>query len=114
MASRRLNSCESPVLTPEQSNNFQNVDFSHLTFPNYFRVDYIRVYQRAGSDGTIGCDPSGKPAPAVGPASMYLRRHPDYPTADYIAAYPEVYNNQNLTTWEAAGMSLVTHRCLLC
>jgi hypothetical protein len=68
-----------------QSNNFQNVDFSHMVFPNYLRIDYIRVWQR--SDGTIGCDPD------------------DHPTADFIAKYADVYANPNLTTWAGAGES---------
>jgi len=29
-----------------------------MTFPNYFRIDYVRVYQN--EDGTIGCDPDGE------------------------------------------------------
>ncbi|KAK4685409.1 beta-glucan synthesis-associated protein KRE6, partial [Tremellales sp. Uapishka_1] len=68
------------------SNNFQTVDFSNLDFPNHMLVDYIRVYQR--SDGKIGCDPA------------------DHPTADYIAAHANAYNNANLTTWEAAGYTM--------
>jgi hypothetical protein len=54
-----------------------------MIFPNYFRIDYVRVYQN--SDGTIGCDPD------------------DHPTADYISQFAEVYANPNLTTWEGAG-----------
>lgn len=54
-----------------------------MTFPNYFRIDYIRVWQR--SDGTISCDPD------------------DHPTASYISQYAELYNNPNLTTFAAAG-----------
>lgn len=42
------------------SNNFENVDFSHMTFPNYLRIDYIRVWQK--STGSITCDPPGEPA----------------------------------------------------
>jgi beta-glucanase (GH16 family) len=59
-----LNNC--PRLTPPQifnlgmSNNFENVDFSHMTFPNYLRIDYIRVWQK--STGSITCDPPGEPA----------------------------------------------------
>lgn len=49
-------------------------------------VDYVRVYQR--SDGKIGCDPA------------------DRPTAAYIAAHANAYNNPNLTTWEAAGYTM--------
>jgi hypothetical protein len=29
-----------------------------MIFPNYFRIDYVRVYQN--DDGTIGCDPDGE------------------------------------------------------
>ncbi|OWT39540.1 glucosidase [Cryptococcus neoformans] len=64
--------------------NFQPVDFDHLTFPNYLRIDYFRVYQRSDSI-SVGCDPD------------------DYPTADYIAKHAEVYSNANLTTWAQAG-----------
>ena len=31
-----------------------------MNFPNYFRIDYMRVYQRADGSGSIGCDPDGK------------------------------------------------------
>ena len=34
------------------------VDFSNMIFPNYFRIDYIRVYQN--DEGTVGCDPAGE------------------------------------------------------
>ena len=67
------------------SNNFQTVDFSNLAFPSEMLIDYVRVYQR--SDGKMGCDPS------------------DRPTADYIAAHANAYNNPNLTTWAQAGYS---------
>ncbi|KAK4686589.1 beta-glucan synthesis-associated protein KRE6, partial [Tremellales sp. Uapishka_1] len=65
------------------SNNFQNVDFENMIFPNELRIDYIRVYQL--STGSIGCDPA------------------DHPTADYIAKFPDAYSNPNFTTWSAAG-----------
>lgn len=68
------------------SNNFQTVDFAHLPFPAELLIDYIRVYQR--SDGKIGCDPA------------------DRPTAAYIAAHQNAYNNPNLTTWAQAGYSM--------
>lgn len=42
------------------SNNFQNVDWTHMDFPNYMRVDYVRVYQRNDGSGTVGCDPPGE------------------------------------------------------
>ncbi|WVQ84130.1 hypothetical protein IAT38_006277 [Cryptococcus sp. DSM 104549] len=72
------------VFNLAMSNNFQNVDFDNLIWPNYMRIDYIRVYQRSDSI-SVGCDPD------------------DYPTADYIANHAEVYANANLTTWAAAG-----------
>lgn len=65
------------------SNNFQLVDFNHMTWPNRMLVDYIRVYQRP--DGMIGCDPKERP------------------TADYIKRHREVYDNNNMTTWKQYG-----------
>ncbi|EIW68811.1 hypothetical protein TREMEDRAFT_69207 [Tremella mesenterica DSM 1558] len=72
------------------SNNFANVDFNHMTWPNYLRIDYLRVYQN--KDGTVGCDPA------------------DHPTADYIARHAEVYNNPNITTWTGAGYPFPKNR----
>ncbi|OWZ69788.1 hypothetical protein AYX14_04840 [Cryptococcus neoformans] len=72
------------IVNLHMSNNFQAVDFANLKWPNYFRIDYVRVYQKPDQI-SIGCDPE------------------DYPTADYIARHAEVYSNPNLTTWEAAG-----------
>lgn len=65
------------------SDNFQFVDWANLEWPAYFRVDYIRVYQREG--GTMGCDPE------------------DRPTADFINRHLDVYMNPNVTTWEQTG-----------
>ncbi|WRT64882.1 uncharacterized protein IL334_001818 [Kwoniella shivajii] len=73
------------------SNNFQAVDFDNLIWPNYVRIDWIRVYQRTDT-GTVGCDPS------------------DYPTADYITKHATAYNNANLTTWAAAGQTFPKNR----
>jgi hypothetical protein len=36
----------------------------------------------------------------------------DHPTADYIARFPEVYNNPNLTTWEQAGYTFPKNRLI--
>ncbi|WVO17114.1 hypothetical protein L204_104804 [Cryptococcus depauperatus] len=72
------------VINLAMSNNFQTVDFEHLSWPNYFMIDYIRVYQRSDRI-SIGCDPK------------------DRPTSDYISRHPEVYSNPNLTTWAQAG-----------
>ncbi|KAG8993545.1 hypothetical protein FRB94_010701 [Tulasnella sp. JGI-2019a] len=66
------------------SPNFGAIDFQELTFPTNFMIDWVRVYQPAGSEN-IGCDPS------------------DFPTAEYIEAFPEAYTNPNLTTWEQYG-----------
>jgi hypothetical protein len=57
------------------------VDWANLQFPNYLRIDYVRVYQRSDGSGTLGCDP------------------PDMPTKDYIERHMDVYTNPNITTW---------------
>ncbi|KAI4523055.1 glycoside hydrolase family 16 protein [Schizophyllum commune] len=62
------------------SQNFGFVDVEHLQFPTKMLVDYIRVYQRSDAIN-IGCDPE------------------NFPTAAYIAKFPEAYTNPNLTTW---------------
>ncbi|WVQ78277.1 hypothetical protein IAT38_000362 [Cryptococcus sp. DSM 104549] len=68
------------IINFHMSNNFQAVNFANLNWPNYFRIDYVRVYQKP-DEVNIGCDPA------------------DYPTADYIARHADVYNNPNITTW---------------
>ncbi|ODN76410.1 glucosidase [Cryptococcus wingfieldii CBS 7118] len=72
------------IFNLHMSNNFQNVDFSNLKWPNYHRIDYVRVYQKADRI-SVTCDPE------------------DYPTADYIANHLNVYSNPNLTTWAEGG-----------
>lgn len=62
------------------SKNFGAVDFTHLTFPNHLRIDYIRIYQPPQAIN-IGCSP------------------PNFPTQDYINKYIGAYTNPNLTTW---------------
>jgi len=57
------------------------VDWANMEFPNYMRIDFVRVYQRSDGSGTLGCDP------------------PDMPTKDYIERHMEVYTNPNITTW---------------
>ncbi|KZV97121.1 beta-glucan synthesis-associated [Exidia glandulosa HHB12029] len=65
----------------------QNLVIEEMTFPAEFVIDYVRVYQRKGSDPDIhiGCDP------------------PDYPTSKYIADHLNAYMNPNLTSWAGAG-----------
>lgn len=50
------------------SKNFGAIDFTHLTFPNHLRVDYVRVYQPPDAIN-VGCNPPG------------------FPTEDYINRY---------------------------
>ncbi|KDR65838.1 hypothetical protein GALMADRAFT_260035 [Galerina marginata CBS 339.88] len=64
------------------SNNFGVLDPA-LTFPTTMRIDYIRVYQPKDALN-VGCDPE------------------DFPTADYIQTYEDVYTNPNITTWKEA------------
>ncbi|KAH7916279.1 glycoside hydrolase family 16 protein [Hygrophoropsis aurantiaca] len=68
------------IMNLGMSTNFGTVDLAHLPFPVHLRVDYIRVYQPSNARN-IGCDPKS------------------FPTEAYIKAYPEAYNNPNLTTW---------------
>ncbi|KIK69476.1 glycoside hydrolase family 16 protein [Collybiopsis luxurians FD-317 M1] len=62
------------------SSGFNFLDFDHLVFPAVMRIDWIRVYQPAGSVN-VGCDPKG------------------YPTMEYIKNNLLAYSNPNLTTW---------------
>jgi len=41
--------------------SFQKQDFHAMQFPAKLYIDYVRVYQKAGLDGAVGCDPSGRP-----------------------------------------------------
>ncbi|OCF60896.1 glucosidase [Kwoniella mangroviensis CBS 10435] len=83
------------IINLHASNNFQFVDWANMIFPNYFRIDWVRVYQRPDGSGTIGCDPA------------------DHPTKDYIERHLEVYTNPNLTTWvEGAGKTWPKNRLI--
>ncbi|KAK9453198.1 beta-glucan synthesis-associated [Dipodascopsis uninucleata] len=66
------------------SQSWTYIDWPTVRFPNYLRVDYVRIYQYEGSE-SITCDPSG------------------YPTTDYISAHTKAYYNANMTSWEMAG-----------
>ncbi|KDQ21152.1 glycoside hydrolase family 16 protein [Botryobasidium botryosum FD-172 SS1] len=57
-----------------------------IVYPVSMLIDYVRVYQPTNARN-VGCDPS------------------DYPTAEYIARYPEAYSNYNLTTWAQYGQT---------
>ncbi|MBW0473642.1 hypothetical protein O181_013357 [Austropuccinia psidii MF-1] len=60
---------------------FGKIDFPHLKFPSQMRVDWVRVYQPAGSTRNTNCDP------------------PSYPTSQYIRDHLPAYTNPNITTW---------------
>lgn len=79
------------VMNLHLSNGFQAVDFNHLTWPNYLRIEYVRIYQKADHI-SLTCDPE------------------DYPTADYIEDHIEVYSNPNITTWKEGGYSFPKNR----
>ncbi|GAA5855464.1 hypothetical protein JCM5353_002319 [Sporobolomyces roseus] len=68
------------------SDSFQRINYAELVYPGKMLIDYVRVYQREGSEN-VGCDP------------------PKMPTADYIQKHINAYTNPNLTTWDAAGYS---------
>jgi len=66
------------------SPGFQQQDFKNLVFPSAMYIDYVRVYQRQGSQN-VGCDPK------------------NYPTNNYINNHLNAYMDANLTTWDQAG-----------
>ena len=43
------------------SPSFQQQDYMHLEFPSKMYVDYVRVYQRAGTKNGITCNPPNRP-----------------------------------------------------
>ncbi|KAH0544812.1 hypothetical protein FGG08_001041 [Glutinoglossum americanum] len=64
------------------SNSFAPVDLVHLKqlFPSHMRLDYIRIYQKPGSE-SVTCDPPG------------------YETTAYIKNHADIYSNPNITSW---------------
>lgn len=65
-----------------------------ITFPAVMLFDYVRVYQIDGGTDRVSCDP------------------PDHPTADYIAAHPALYQNRNLTNYNASGYPMPRNEML--
>lgn len=43
------------------SASFQAQDYKHLVFPSTMYIDYVRVYQRAGTEDGLTCDPPNRP-----------------------------------------------------
>ena len=72
------------VLNSGLSNSWAYIDWPQLLFPNFMRVDYVRVYQPSDQVSTT-CDPS------------------DYPTYNYIQEHLNAYMDPNLTSWAQAG-----------
>ncbi|KAI9781853.1 MAG: hypothetical protein M1839_005645 [Geoglossum umbratile] len=64
------------------SSTFAPIDLAHLKqlFPSHMRLDYIRIYQKPGSE-SLTCDPPG------------------YETTSYIKNHADVYSNPNITSW---------------
>ena len=62
------------------SNGFSSIDMAGIgaLLPATMRLDYIRIYQDEDNP-LVTCDPPG------------------YPTTDYIAEHPELYQNPNIT-----------------
>lgn len=69
------------VLNLGISQGFQNIDWKNIEFPAHLAFDYVRVYQKRGDPQRISCDPS------------------DFPTADYIRNNPDLYANNNITSF---------------
>ncbi|EJD51387.1 SKN1-domain-containing protein [Auricularia subglabra TFB-10046 SS5] len=77
------------ILNLAVSNSFQTVDMNAMTFPSYFLIDWVRVYQRRGTpESAATCDP------------------PEYPTTKYIEDHIDAYMNPNLSMWSQTGYPL--------
>jgi len=63
------------------SSTFGVLDPKTLALPTKMMVDWVRVYQPAGTPVNTNCSP------------------PNYPTAEYIQDHLAAYMNPNLTTW---------------
>ena len=63
------------------SSGFQKIHWDDLEFPAHMAFDYIRVYQKHGTQKRVTCNPD------------------NYPTADYIQRNLELYYNNNLTSY---------------
>lgn len=63
------------------SSGFQQIQWDDLEFPAHMAFDYIRVYQKHGTQKRVTCNPD------------------NYPTADYIQRNLELYYNNNLTSY---------------
>lgn len=72
------------------SHSWVDIEFQDLRFPTTLRIDYVRWYQKEGSE-SVTCDPPG------------------YETTDYINRHPEAYQNPNYTHWSDAGYSWPTN-----
>jgi len=66
------------VLNLGFSHSWVQIDYAQLVFPAVMRVDYVRWYQKKGSE-MVTCDPPG------------------YETTKYIEDHPEAYTNPNFT-----------------
>ncbi|KAL7410077.1 glycoside hydrolase family 16 protein [Mrakia frigida] len=66
---------------------FGAIDYDGMEglWPMKMLIDYVRLYQDPAKRN-IGCDPD------------------DFPTADYIARYPDGYSNVNITTWDQVSL----------
>jgi len=81
----------SMILNLGMSNTWTSINWEKLVFPAVMRIDYIRLYQKKGSE-MVTCDPPG------------------YETTDYIKKHPVAYKSTNLTKWDAAGYDWPKHQ----
>ena len=77
------------VLNLGLSESWSWIDWANLTFPTSLRIDYVRIYQPAGSI-SVTCDPEG------------------FETTEYINAHPLAYTDQNLTVNPSLSGGLLT------
>ncbi len=82
------------------SDGFQRVHWDELLetwgVSSMMKIDYVRVYQKHGTDPKVSCDP------------------PDHPTAKYIADHPILFNNVNLTVFDRENYAWPKNRLTGC
>ncbi|KAH6915106.1 glucosidase [Coprinopsis sp. MPI-PUGE-AT-0042] len=86
------------IINLGMSQNFGDVDFTHLIFPQTMKVDYVRVYQPVDKV-SIGCDPAGFPTYDYIERSGQLLNSKTPSRLTSFDRYMDAYTNPNFTTW---------------
>lgn len=72
------------IMNLGQSTGFTTVNYTALTYPATMRIDYVRVYQKAGAVDALTCDPPD--FPTAGEWRSSLRRGATRATAGWLTS----------------------------